>query len=125
MDHPAANRRKRARTAAVLVMLAGLSISALVYLRAEGDPHSGISGEFALEESMRDSKRYVHDLEIYGGKANVIASDFIRWFSGLWEGTQLAFTIAAITVAISIAILVFDNIFNIDQHSSDTNGGKS
>ncbi len=125
MNNPHVNRKKGARIAAALIMLTGLGISALIYLRAESDPHGGISGEFALEESMRDSKRYVHDLEVYGGKANIIASDFARWFSGLWQGTQLAFTIAALTIFISVAILVVDDIFNIGPPPPDSGDGKS
>ena len=124
MNHPDPKRKKSARTAAALILLIGLGISALVYVRAANDPHGGISGEFALEESMRDSKRYVHDLEVYGGKANIIAADFIRWFSGLWQGTQLAFTIAALTVVTSIAIVVVDDIFNIGPPPPDSDGSR-
>ena len=32
-----------------------------------------------------DSKLYRHNLEVYGGKLNVIMDDFRRWFVGLWQ----------------------------------------
>ncbi len=124
-NHIPANRKKGVRIAAAIILLVGLGSSALVYLRAQSDPHGGISGEYTMEESMRDSKKYVHDLELFGGKANLIASDFVRWYSGLWEGTQLAFTIATLTIATSGGILFFDNILNAGSHPSDPDKGKT
>jgi len=37
-----------------------------------------------------DSKMYQRDLELYGGKAAVLADEFWRWFVTLWHGTRLA-----------------------------------
>jgi hypothetical protein len=48
-----------------------------------------------------NTKIYRHDLEVYGGKAAVLADEFRRWFIGLWHGKSLAFTIALITIFIS------------------------
>jgi hypothetical protein len=49
----------------------------------------------------------LHDLEVYGGKANVIAAQFREWFDGLWHGKQLAFTVAVITVIAACAFKFF------------------
>jgi hypothetical protein len=48
---------------------------------------------------QHSSKKYLHDLEVYGGKANVLAAEFREWFAGLWRGKSLAGTIAVLTVA--------------------------
>jgi hypothetical protein len=50
-----------------------------------------------------NTKIYKHDLEVYGGKAAVLADDFRRWFVGLWHGKSLAFTITCITIFVSFA----------------------
>jgi hypothetical protein len=50
------------------------------------------------------TKSYLHDLELYGGKANVLAAEFREWFTGLWMGRNLAFTIAALTFLAVLAI---------------------
>ena len=50
-----------------------------------------------------DSKLYRHNLEVYGGKFNVIMDDFRRWFVGLWQGKSLAIIIAGTTIIISLA----------------------
>ncbi len=44
-----------------------------------------------------DTKRYLRQLEMVGGKANVVAVQFRQWFEGLWQGPQLATTVAALT----------------------------
>jgi len=45
-----------------------------------------------------DTKQYVHDLEVYGGQANVLAAQFERWFLDLWRGRNLAYSIAISTL---------------------------
>jgi hypothetical protein len=51
-----------------------------------------------------NSKMYIHDLEVYGGKANVLADEFRRWFDSLWQGKSLASTVACITIFISFGL---------------------
>jgi len=50
------------------------------------------------------TKRYLHDLEVYGGTANVLAAEFREWFAGLWYGRNLAYTTAAITLLLVGAV---------------------
>ena len=47
------------------------------------------------------SKKYVRDLEIYGGKINVIAVEFRQSLPQLWQGKNLAYTIAFLTVLVA------------------------
>jgi len=44
---------------------------------------------------------------MYGGKANVLASDLRSWFNGLWHGRPLAFTVAAIAILVALAYRFF------------------
>jgi hypothetical protein len=57
-----------------------------------------------------DSKKYLRDLELYGGKANVLGDEFMRWFVGLWHGKSLAFTIACISIFISSGVFYAANL---------------
>jgi hypothetical protein len=77
-----------------IILLVGLGSAIVIYLTAENDSDSVLSYE--------DSKMYIHDLELYGGKANVLANEFMRWFIGLWHGKSLAFTVACITIFVSL-----------------------
>jgi hypothetical protein len=78
-----------------LMLFAGLGSAVVIYLTA-GNPD-----EYTLVNEFEGSKRYAHDLELYGGKANVLADKFAHWFEGLWHGQTLAFTVAFLTVVIS------------------------
>lgn len=82
-----------------VIMLIGLGAAAVVYLAA-GDVPGGVP-DFDIE----GSRRSLRDLELYGGKANVLVAEFMAWFGGLWHGQSLAYTIASITVVISCALL--------------------
>jgi hypothetical protein len=44
------------------------------------------------------------DLELYGGKANLLANELTRWFAGLWHGESLAYTIGCITIFLSFGL---------------------
>jgi hypothetical protein len=47
------------------------------------------------------SKKYVRDLERYGGKINVLMVEFRQWCASLWRGKHLAYTIACLTVLLA------------------------
>lgn len=90
-----ANSHTRYKLVTFLMLLAGLGSAIVIYLMA------GTPDESTMVSDFEGSKRYVHDLELYGGKANVIADKFARWFDGLWHGQSLAFTVAFLTVVIA------------------------
>jgi hypothetical protein len=85
--------RIRAVTRAVL--FAGFASAAVIYA-VNARPGAG---DYELERT----KMYRHDLEVYGGRANVLADDFREWFAGLWHGRNLAYTVAVLTVLAALA----------------------
>jgi hypothetical protein len=92
-------RLRRVLTRAIL--LVGFVAAVLVYfLAAPAD-------ENPLGYEPLDTKTYVHNLEVYGGKWNVLADEFGDWFATLWHGRRLAFTIATLTVLLVLAIRFF------------------
>jgi peptidoglycan/LPS O-acetylase OafA/YrhL len=95
---PAAERRSRLRRLATAILAAGLGSSVVVYFVA------GPDADNPLGYDPMQTKTYLHDLELYGGKANVLAAEFREWFTGLWIGRNLAFTIAFLTVLVVLAI---------------------
>jgi hypothetical protein len=44
-------------------------------------------------------RRYARQMQVMGGKANLLSADFIDWFGGLWHGRNLAGTVAVLTLA--------------------------
>jgi hypothetical protein len=97
----------------VLILLVGLGSAILIYRIAEKDSNSVLGYEegngSVYPVRPEDSKKYLRDLELYGGKANVLMDEFRRWFIGLWHGGSLAFTVACITIFISLGVFYTAN----------------
>jgi hypothetical protein len=91
--------RIRAGTRAILVL--GFAAAVVIFLTAQPPPGN------PLGYDPLDTKRYLHDLEVYGGKANVLAAEFRDWFDSLWHGKRLAFTVAALSVIAALAFKFF------------------
>jgi hypothetical protein len=93
------------RVISAILLLAGLGSAVLIYLTA-GNDSSRILGYEEEGGSVypimpEDSRRYLRDLELYSGRAGVLADEFSRWFAGLWHGKSLAYTVACIAILIS------------------------
>ncbi len=93
--------RTRHYLLAAAILLAGLITAVVIYLRAGSAP------ETLLELSPETSKKYLRDLELYGGTANVLAVQFQTWFDGLWHGRRLAYTVAVISALTSLGYVFF------------------
>ena len=104
-----ASRQSHLYLIAVIILLAGLGSAILIYLTAVDNSNDALGYEVAggnvYPVAPEDSKMYIHNLELYGGKINVLANELTRWFAGLWHGKSLAFTIAFITIFASFCLL--------------------
>jgi hypothetical protein len=89
--------RARLSIAAVLVLLAGLSVALGIYFAA-GESATGTL------DAVYGSKPYVRHIQQFGGKASVLFDDFMRWFASLWEGRRLAYTVGWLS-ALASAVL--------------------
>jgi hypothetical protein len=95
-------------TASALVLIVGLGSAVLVYQAAEGGGNVLVyEGESGARQpvSPQDSKKYLRDLELYGGKANVLATGFRLWLAGLWHGKPLAYILACASILLSFWLI--------------------
>ena len=77
------------------ILTLGLGLAICIYVTASPPPHPPLGDDpFA-------SKKYLRELELYGGKMNILAVEFRQWFDRLWQGTHLAYTIALLTISLS------------------------
>lgn len=108
--------------AAVLLMIAGVGTASFFYFTGQSDPDSDFGYDAASGYISRmnpgDSKMYRHDVELYGGKAILIADDFRRWFEGLWHGKSLGVTLACFCIFISLALFLVANRLPSDIRSA-------
>ena len=87
------------RAVALAILAAGLGAALAIWLAA---PPAAAGAAYAPE----DSKQYLREMEMYGGKANVMASALRQWFEGLWHGRRLAATIACLTPLVVLFYLI-------------------
>ena len=87
----------RLRFAAAGVLIVGLASAIGIYLFAAPPTDDALS-------DYEQSRAYIHALELYGGKANVLAVKVTKWFDSLWHGTRLAYTVACSSVLLAGAL---------------------
>jgi len=76
-------------------LIVGLASAIWIYLNAAS------SDRDALGDTPEESKQYLRAMELYGGKANVLAAQLRQWLDSLWHGTRLAYTVACATVLLA------------------------
>ena len=89
--------RRQIRHIAVMILALGLGGALTIHLTVGPMPAD------PLGYNLLDSKKSLRELELYGGKANVLSVEFQQWFSGLWHGRTLAATVAVLTVLLAFA----------------------
>ncbi len=85
---------RRALLVTSLILAVGLTGTLVLYVaavRAPDDP----------ADELTDSKQYLRQMELYGGKANVLAAELQHWLSSLWHGRRLALTVACGTLLVA------------------------
>ena len=103
--------RIRLATRAILVL--GFAAAVVIFLTAKPPPGN------PLGYDPMDTKRYLHDMEVYGGKANVLAAQFRDWFDSFWHGRTLAFTVAVLTMMAAFAYKFFATPLPPDPAATD------
>ena len=73
----------------------GLGLAVLLYMTAASP------SPYPLGYDPFTSKKYLRELELYGGKLNLLAVEFRQWLASLWRGKALAYTIAVLTLILS------------------------
>ncbi len=103
------NPRTALTLLSIIILLVGLGSAVLVYRAAANSPNNVlgyVEGDGSVYPVMpEDSKKYLRDMEMYGGKANVLADELRRWFGGLWHGKSLAYTIACMSMLLALAVI--------------------
>src|SRR5713101_4668804 len=110
-------REARIRFGTRAILVIGFAAAVVIYLTAQPP------AENPLGYDPLDTKKYLHDLEVYGGKANVFAAEFREWFDSLWHGERLAFTVAVITVIAAWAFKFFATPLPSDPEASGADAG--
>ena len=117
MNAPAQKRVRGLKYLTTAILIVGFGTAVAVYFAARARPENPLGYE------PLETKQYLHDLELYGGKANVLAAEFRDWFVGLWYGRRLAVTIAVITLVLVAAVRLTFALRAMPRTSSDAEEG--
>jgi hypothetical protein len=93
-------RLPRIRLVSGLILATGLGSALVIYFHAIATA----SPEYELEES----KAYLRGMEVIGGKANLLGAEFMHWFTHLWQGVNLAYSIAVITILLAVGFWIIN-----------------
>jgi hypothetical protein len=96
-----ARRMERVKNLVAAILTVGLGGAMVIYFVAQPPAANPLGYEFT------DSKRYLRDMEMFGGKANILTSQFREWVGSLFQGRRLAFTVAFLTLALAFAVWLF------------------
>jgi hypothetical protein len=89
----------RRKAVALGILCAGL-FAALVIHFAAAPPDE------TEEARLAETKQYLRQMELYGGKANVLASEVREWFAGLWPGRGLAIPVAFLSALLALVVWI-------------------
>ena len=96
-----------------LILIVGLASAVWIYQTTANNSNRVLGyeegGGSVYPVAPEDSKMFLRDLELYGGKANVLAYEFRRWLVGLWHGKSLAVMVGCITILISFGFFYAAN----------------
>lgn len=98
---------KRCYITTATILLIGLAGAIAIYFTAEDAPENPFS-------DFENSKRFTHEVELMGGKTALVANDLSNWFSGLWHGQQLSFTVVIITIVVAAGYYFISSGMEID-----------
>jgi hypothetical protein len=89
-------RSKRLKVIAIMILIIGQGIAIFLYLTAES-----MSPDLF---NPLTSKRFIRELELYGGKFNVLAAELSQWCAEIWHGKSLAVTVGILSLALAILL---------------------
>lgn len=75
------------------LLLLGLGSAGLIYAFMPPE-----TPDDAWRTDPLNQRRYTRQMQVIGGKANLLSAEFIDWFAGLWHGRNLAYTVAVLTL---------------------------
>ncbi len=82
-------------TGSILAVGLGAALAIYLFIAPSGANPPGFEPE--------DTKKYLRAMEVYGGKLNVLATQFRGAWNGLWQGRNLAFTVGSLTLLLAFA----------------------
>ena len=104
---------RRVRMSGVVLLVGGLAAAVIVFYLAHPDEKLGILGVDV------PTKRENLQLERMGGKSYILFNDINEWFSSLWHGRRLAYTIGVLSIAGFVSCRWFADLIEHEPAGDD------
>ena len=101
------------------ILLGGLLGAVLIYVFAADD--DGVDAA----RQLTSGRMYGHNVELMGGKFAVYADRFNQWFAGLTHGRPLAYTVAALALAMALVCFGLARHMSMPLPSESDEGAKT
>ncbi len=108
----------RLRVVAVAVLIAGLVSAVWIYLAAQPPKPNPLGYE------PEDSKQYLREVQMYGGTANLLATELREWIGSLWHGKRLAYTVAVLSALFASGCFFVASRSPLEDEASPTLEGR-
>jgi len=121
MDNPALVTRLKRIGIAILIL--GLLSSIAVFIFAGETPGNESAYQIidgvSYPIDVSNTKSYNYNMERIGGKSAVFASDLGDWFSSLWHGKKLSYTLAVLSIVSSVLCFLLAYLFSLPPHEDE------
>jgi hypothetical protein len=117
MNYKILQKRSTLNLIGAIILVVGLGSAAFIYQKAGNDLYGEGEDVNAQLIMLQNSKLYRHNLEVFGGKLNVMMYDFRIWFLSLWQGESLAFIIACSSLVIAVGVFYTANYLLLPSNS--------
>jgi len=99
---------------AAAVLAAGALAAALIVFFAPPDPDMSYLTDGADFPVPKDvNRQYQFQIERISGKEGLLAAQFNDWFTGLWQGRQLGYTVFCIAAVVALVCLFFGKVLSV------------
>ncbi len=85
--------QKKINHVSVALLLLGLGGAVIIYALAPSE-----SPEDPWRTDPLGQRRYARQMQVMGGKANLLSADFVDWLGDRWHGRNLAGTVVTLTL---------------------------
>jgi hypothetical protein len=110
------------RFISVAILIGGLC-SAVVIFAVASPPAANPLGD------PEDSRQYLRQMEMYGGKENLLGAEIREWLVGLWHGRSLALTVAVLSAVVAagcrFAAIPLPTLEEMQTRQSDGSAGRA
>jgi len=107
--------------AAILVL--GLLSAIVVFIFASEAPGNASAYQIidgvSYPVDVNNTKSYNYNMERIGGKSAVFASDLDDWFSSLWHGKKLGYTLAVLSIVSTLLCYWLAYLFSLPPHEDE------